>query len=65
MTLILYRNLKISTFYQITLVLSWSRQRMKHIYKSILDVLQKIVNIDYFQLPKLYLHSALYISVPK
>ena len=30
-------NSKISTFYKITLVLSWSRQRMKHIYKSILD----------------------------
>ena len=24
-----------------------------------------MVNIDYFQLPKLYLHSAMYISVPK
>ena len=28
-------------------------------------IFHKMVNIDYFQLPKLYLHSAMYISVPK
>ena len=40
----------------------WSRQRMQHIYKTILD---EMVNIDHFHLHNLYLHRAMYISVPK
>ena len=47
-------NLKISTFYQITLVLSWSKQRLKHIYKSILDKM----NSSYFKNCQYWLFSA-------
>ena len=31
-----------STFYKMTLILSWSRQRMKHIYKTMLDEMKSL-----------------------